>query len=225
MTQPGLEDSYHVCCSSRVTDTLTACHFPSFLSLSRYTWFPPQRKQGLSAASRLSCSAGSLPHSSAQLFELPWVGSSFSPPHPPFHGDSCQPVCWGRFLTGAGHFRLDVWANTYHALDAEMATHSRILAWKISWTEEPGGLQSTGWQRVGHGWATNLLTYHAWALFPAHAESFEWIILFVTCNIRMRWILVTNPLYRRGNWGTRCPRTHSLPESRICVPNQQGSSA
>ena len=159
MTQPGLEDSYHVCCSSRVTDTLTACHFPSFLSLSRYTWFPPQRKQGLSAASRLSYPAGSLPHSSAQLFEFPWIGSSFSPPHPPFHGDSCQPVCWGRFLTGAGHFRLDVWANTYHALDAEMATHSRILAWKISWTEEPGGLQSTGWQGVGHDWATNLLTY------------------------------------------------------------------
>ena len=36
-----------------------------------------------------------------------------------------------------------------------MATHSSILAWKISWTEEPGGLQSMGSQRVGHGWATN----------------------------------------------------------------------
>ena len=32
-----------------------------------------------------------------------------------------------------------------------MATHSRILAWRISWTEEPGGLQSKGLQRVGHG--------------------------------------------------------------------------
>ena len=30
-----------------------------------------------------------------------------------------------------------------------MATHSSILAWKISWTEEPGGLQSMGSQRVG----------------------------------------------------------------------------
>ena len=29
-------------------------------------------------------------------------------------------------------------------LEKEMATHSRILAWKISWTEEPGGLQSWG---------------------------------------------------------------------------------
>ena len=30
-----------------------------------------------------------------------------------------------------------------------MATHSTILAWEIPWTEEPGGLQSMGWQRVG----------------------------------------------------------------------------
>ena len=35
------------------------------------------------------------------------------------------------------------------ALEVEMATQSRIHAWKISWMEEPGGLQSMGWQRVG----------------------------------------------------------------------------
>ena len=35
-------------------------------------------------------------------------------------------------------------------LEKEMATHSRILAWRIPWTEEPGGLHSTGLQRVGH---------------------------------------------------------------------------
>ena len=35
-------------------------------------------------------------------------------------------------------------------LEKEMATHSSILAWKISRTEEPGGLQSIGSQRVGH---------------------------------------------------------------------------
>jgi len=32
----------------------------------------------------------------------------------------------------------------------EMATHSSILAWRIPWIEEPGGLQSMGSQRVGH---------------------------------------------------------------------------
>ena len=35
-------------------------------------------------------------------------------------------------------------------LEEEMATHSSILAWKISWTEERGGLQSMGLQGVGH---------------------------------------------------------------------------
>ena len=35
-------------------------------------------------------------------------------------------------------------------LEKEMATHSSILAWKISWTEEPGGLQPMESQRVGH---------------------------------------------------------------------------
>ena len=35
-------------------------------------------------------------------------------------------------------------------LEKEMATHSSILAWRIPWKEEPGGLQSMGPQRVGH---------------------------------------------------------------------------
>ena len=35
-------------------------------------------------------------------------------------------------------------------LEKEMTTHSSILAWRISWPEEPGGLQSMGSQRVGH---------------------------------------------------------------------------
>ena len=36
------------------------------------------------------------------------------------------------------------------SLEQEMATHSSILAWRMPWTEEPGGLLSTGSQRVGH---------------------------------------------------------------------------
>ena len=36
------------------------------------------------------------------------------------------------------------------SLEEGMATHSSILAWRISWTEEPGGLQSMGLHRVGH---------------------------------------------------------------------------
>ena len=41
-------------------------------------------------------------------------------------------------------------------LEEGMATHSSILAWKIPWTEEPGGLQFMGLQTVGHNWATEL---------------------------------------------------------------------
>ena len=41
-------------------------------------------------------------------------------------------------------------------LEKEMATHSSTLAWRIPWTEEPGRLQSTGSQRVGHDWVTSL---------------------------------------------------------------------
>ena len=39
-------------------------------------------------------------------------------------------------------------------LEEGMAAHSRILAWRIPWTEEPGGLQSIGSQRVGHDQAS-----------------------------------------------------------------------
>ena len=35
-------------------------------------------------------------------------------------------------------------------MEEGMATHSCILAWRIPWTEEPGGLQSIAWRRVGH---------------------------------------------------------------------------
>ena len=40
-----------------------------------------------------------------------------------------------------------------------MDTHSIILTWRIPWTEEPGGLQSMGSQRVGHDWVTNGFTF------------------------------------------------------------------
>ena len=45
-----------------------------------------------------------------------------------------------------------------------MATHSSILAWRISWTGEPGGLQSTGFQKVGHDRATNTFTFFQFSL-------------------------------------------------------------
>ena len=40
-------------------------------------------------------------------------------------------------------------------LEKEMTTHSSIITWRTPWTDEPGGLQSKGSQRVVHDWATN----------------------------------------------------------------------
>ena len=51
----------------------------------------------------------------------------------------------------------EIWVHSLgqeDSLEKEMATHPSILAWRIPWTEEPGGLQSTGLQRIGHDRAT-----------------------------------------------------------------------
>ena len=51
-----------------------------------------------------------------------------------------------------------VWSlGEEYPVEEGMATHSSILAQKIPWIEEPGGLQFMGSQRVGYDWATNIL--------------------------------------------------------------------
>ena len=50
---------------------------------------------------------------------------------------------------------------------AGTASHSSILVWRIPWTEEPGRLQSTGSQRVGHDWVTSL-THLKHLIWPGH---------------------------------------------------------
>ena len=49
-------------------------------------------------------------------------------------------------------FRFDPWVGKT-PLEKEMATHTSILAWRIPWTVEFGGLQSMGSQRLGHDWS------------------------------------------------------------------------
>ena len=56
-------------------------------------------------------------------------------------------------------------------LEEEMATHSSILAWRIPWTEEPGGLQSMGSHRVGHDWVTNTFTFTVCKESPYPGEN------------------------------------------------------
>ena len=59
----------------------------------------------------------------------------------------------GSFLRGkhGNGFRLaEIKEGSYKDVEKAMAPHSRTLAWKIPWTEEPGRLQSMGSLRVGH---------------------------------------------------------------------------
>ena len=61
-----------------------------------------------------------------------------------------------------------------------MATHFSILAWKIPWTEEPGGLQFVGSQRAGHDRATDIATaadYVLDAFVVSHWSSFSHLFL------------------------------------------------
>ena len=53
----------------------------------------------------------------------------------------CLPAMWATQVQSLG------WEDP---LEKEMTTHSSSLAWRVPWTEEPGRLQSTGSQRVGH---------------------------------------------------------------------------
>ena len=51
----------------------------------------------------------------------------------------------------------------FHALEKDMATHTRVLAWRIPGTGEPGGLPSMGSHRVGHDWSDSAAAAAAWA--------------------------------------------------------------
>ena len=61
-------------------------------------------------------------------------------------------------------------------LETGMETHSSILAWRVPWTEEPGGLYSMGLQRVRHDWATNTQTQFAFSL--PHCKGYLGNVVF-----------------------------------------------
>ena len=70
-------------------------------------------------------------------------------------------LCFGASLVAQMVKRLPAMQETQiqslgreDPLEKEMATHFSILAWRIPWTEEPGRLQSMGFQSVGHNWVT-----------------------------------------------------------------------
>ena len=98
-------------------------------SMWGWTLFPTKRKMGHEKASVF----GRVPQSPWLLWWLRTVKH--------------LPTMWETWARSLG--RED-------PLEKEMATHSRILAWKIPWAEDPGRLQSMGSQRVEHDWETSL---------------------------------------------------------------------
>ena len=91
-----------------------------------------------------------------------------------------------------------LWALDWEdALQKAMATHSSTLAWKIPWTEEPGRLQSSGSQRVGHDWATSLslFTFHTlYMLLNSHNTSKEVLLI----QFRENWSRGRGHMYTYG---------------------------
>ena len=67
-----------------------------------------------------------------------------------------------------------------------MATHSRILAWRIPWMEEPGGLRSMGSQRVRHDWSDLVCTHVLKSLSRKDQK-----------HAFTRWIWLLSPLWKR----------------------------
>ena len=97
-----------------------------------------------------------------------------------------EPTCQCRRYKSRGLWSL----RREDPLEEDMAIHSSILAWRIPRTEEPGGLQSMGSQRVGHDWATFTfflyrvpvhVYFHVFAYFMCHLFTYiEMFMLFLT---------------------------------------------
>ena len=89
-------------------------------------------------------------------------------------------------------------------LEEGMAAHSSILAWRIPWTEEPDGRQSTGSQRARHDW-NNLACMHAKHFSPIYpaTPSFHYSCLYSNIvSLALRILFST--------WQGHCV-SHSLP--------------
>ena len=108
-----------------------------------------------------------------------------------------------------------------------MAPHSSTLAWKIAWTQEPGGLQSMGSLRVGHDWATSLslFTFMHWrrkwqptpVLLPWESQGQGSLVGCHVCSVTQSWAVGKPP---SRNWAlslTLISPTSNLPpvDSRL----------
>ena len=109
------------------------------------------------------------------------------------------------------------------ALQKRMATHSGILAWKMLWTEEPGGLQSVGLQRVRHNGATNTLTFASTRDSPARPKSFPWKLFLPAESLgsyAQISVIISNSNLARLGWAQAPHPTcsHSSPKTLARSP-------
>ena len=97
-------------------------------------------------------------------------------------------------------------------LEEGVATHSSILAWRIPWIEEPGGLQSITSQRIRHVWSNLACTDSA--LVVAQLLSCVW--LSVTLWMVAHQAALSMGFSRQEYWkGLPCPPPGALPDPRI----------
>ena len=89
-------------------------------------------------------------------------------------------------------------------LEKEMATHPSILAWRIPWTEEPGGLQTMGWQGVRHTeWLTLSFSMREMdKMIGWRLSEYRWCLLQVKC---LRNLRKPSKEWNDGRWS---PFTH-----------------
>ena len=116
----------------------------------------------------MDCSLpGSSIHGICQARVLEW-GAIFLPT-PVFFGSPCGSSGKESACNAGDLGSILGWENP---LEECMVTHSSILAWKLSWTEEPGRLQSTGLQRVGHDCVCTHTHTHIYLLSIYHLFVF-----------------------------------------------------
>ena len=105
-------------------------------------------------------------------------------------------------------------------LEKELATHSSILAWRIPWTEEPGGLESMGLQRFGHNWVTGThrhVIIILW-LLVLQKHSLAWLATHSWLVGNLFWVLVEGDLCNRGKTGKGRSGSEKweIPEGQSC---------
>ena len=111
-----------------------------------------------------------------------------------------------------------VWSlDQEDALENGMATHSSILAWRITWTEESGRVQFMGLQRVRCGWATNtfftfFLSINAWLWNRCLQTVARYLLKLITWNSMISWRFWKNINTYKANSGSVTRQDYLLLE-------------